>query len=53
VLAFVHQQDGPSEESAEGWARVIFMTTNSGHPLLVAAKIAGFARTGLAGFRAY
>jgi hypothetical protein len=41
VLAFVHQQDGPSEEFAEGWARVIFMTTNSGHPLLVAAKIAG------------
>jgi hypothetical protein len=41
VLAFVRQQGGPSEELAEGWARVIFMTTNSGHPLLVAAKVAG------------
>jgi hypothetical protein len=41
VLAFLHQQGGPSEELVEGWAHVVFMTTNSGHPLLVAAKIAG------------
>lgn len=40
VRAFVTTDGGPPAESVEGWTQLIFVTTNGGHPLLVAAKVA-------------
>jgi len=40
VQALVTAHDGPPHERVEGWTRLILVTTNGGHPLLVAAKVA-------------
>jgi hypothetical protein len=40
VRAVVTNQYGPPNEMVEGWTRLIHVTTNGGHPLLVSAKVA-------------
>jgi hypothetical protein len=39
VRALVTSQNPPPEEMIEGWTRLIHVTTNGGHPLLVAVKV--------------
>ena len=40
VRAIIKDHDGPSSDMIEGWTRIIHLTTNGGHPLLVSAKVA-------------
>jgi hypothetical protein len=40
VRALVTNQNGPADDMVEGWTRLIHLTTNGGHPLLVSAKVA-------------
>jgi hypothetical protein len=46
LRALVTAQDGPPNEAVEGWARLILLTTNGGHPLLACAKIASLRARG-------
>jgi hypothetical protein len=39
VRALVTSQNRPPDELIKGWSRLILLTTNGGHPLLVAAKV--------------
>lgn len=37
---------GPPSETIDGWTRLLLVTTNGGHPLLVAAKVASLRSRG-------
>lgn len=39
VRALVTSQNAPPDEMIQGWTQLILVTTNGGHPLLVAAKV--------------
>jgi len=40
IRALVTATGGPRQEAVDGWTRLLFLATNNGHPLLVAAKVA-------------
>jgi hypothetical protein len=40
IYGLVTAQAAPPIDTVEGWTRLLLLTTNGGHPLLVAAKIA-------------
>jgi hypothetical protein len=46
VRALVTVAPAPPGETIEGWTRLLLVTTNDGHPLLVAAKIASLRSRG-------
>lgn len=46
VRALVTAPASPPDETIEGWTRLLLITTNGGHPLLVAAKVASLRSRG-------
>lgn len=40
VRALISLRDPPLPETIEGWSRLLLVTTNGGHPLIMSAKIA-------------
>jgi hypothetical protein len=46
VRTLVAAANGPAAETVDGWVELVFIGTHSGHPLLVAAKVASLRSRG-------